>query len=119
VLGSVSKSPSDRYRERVILISNVPLYNCQGVLYKTNQNSDYPAVARKRRGGRQPLYGEKMVLTNFRLPEPLLDQLDEVRSALGKATLVEVVREALQAYVDEKQPIVQAVTRAREKHRGE
>jgi predicted DNA-binding protein len=60
-----------------------------------------------------------MVLTNFRLPQPLLDRLDEVRSALGKATLVEVVREALQAYVEEKQPIVQAVTRAREKHRDE
>ena len=60
-----------------------------------------------------------MVLTNFRLPEPLLQQLDEVRSALGKGTLVEVVREALQAYVDEKESIVQAVARAREKHRGE
>jgi metal-responsive CopG/Arc/MetJ family transcriptional regulator len=60
-----------------------------------------------------------MVLTNFRLPQPLLDQLDEVRSALGKATLVEVVREALQEYIDEKQPIVKAVGRAREKHRGE
>jgi predicted DNA-binding protein len=83
------------------------------------QFSDYAVVGRKRRGGRQPLYGEKMVLTNFRLPQPLLDQLDEVRSALGKATLVEVVREALQGYVEEKRPIVQAVTRAREKHRGE
>jgi predicted DNA-binding protein len=60
-----------------------------------------------------------MVLTNFRLPQPLLDQLHEVRSALGKATLVGVVREALGAYVEEKRPIVQAVTRAREKHRGE
>jgi hypothetical protein len=76
-------------------------------------------VRGRKKGGRRPLYGENMVLTNFRLPKPLLDQLEDVRSALGKATLVEVVREALQAYVDEKQPTVQAVSRAREKHRGD
>jgi metal-responsive CopG/Arc/MetJ family transcriptional regulator len=60
-----------------------------------------------------------MVLTNFRLPQQLLDQLEDVRSALGKATTVEVVRDALQAYVDEKQQIVQAVKRARQKHGSE
>lgn len=74
---------------------------------------------RQKKGDSPPLSDTTMTLTNFRLPEPLLKQLEDVRSALGKATLVEVVRDALQAYVDEKQPIVQAVTRAREKHRGE
>jgi predicted DNA-binding protein len=59
--------------------------------------------------------GEERVLTNFRLPKRLLDELDEVRSAQGKATLVEIVREALEGYVVKHQDLVRAVKREREK----
>jgi len=61
---------------------------------------DYAAAARKRRGGRQPLYGEKIVLVNFTVPKKLRDELDETRSTLGKPTLVEFIRQALGDYVE-------------------
>jgi metal-responsive CopG/Arc/MetJ family transcriptional regulator len=73
----------------------------------------------KGRGGRPAVYGEPMVLTNFRLPEKLLEDLEEVRSGLGRPTLVEVVREALKEYVEAKQPLIRAVKKARGRHGAE
>jgi metal-responsive CopG/Arc/MetJ family transcriptional regulator len=78
-----------------------------------------PAVAKKRRGGRQPLYGEKMVLTNFRLPQKLIDELEETRSALGKLTTVELIRQALGEYVERHRGVVSAVKKAREREGGQ
>jgi predicted DNA-binding protein len=58
-------------------------------------------------------------LTNFRLSERLLDDLEELRSALGRATLVEIVRDALEDYVTKHADVIKAVKKAREKHSDE
>jgi metal-responsive CopG/Arc/MetJ family transcriptional regulator len=60
-----------------------------------------------------------MVLTNFRIPKKLLDELEETRSALGKPTLVELVRQALRDYVEGQRGVVSAVKKAREREGGQ
>jgi len=46
-----------------------------------------------------------MVLTNFRLPQEMVDELRELRWKLRKDNVVDVVREALEEFI--------------EKHRGD
>jgi hypothetical protein len=89
-------------------------------LFSAEANSgNYAGVAKKRRGGRQPLFGERMELTNFRISKKLLDELEETRSALGKPTLVELVRQALGDYVERHRGVVSAVRKAREREGGQ
>jgi Arc/MetJ-type ribon-helix-helix transcriptional regulator len=60
-----------------------------------------------------------MVLTNFRFPRSLLDELEEARFALRKPSLAELVREALRDYLERHDSAIRAVARAREKHLGQ
>ena len=55
------------------------------------------------------------MLTNFRIPKKLLDELEETRSALGKPTLVELIRQALGDYVERHRGMVSAVRKVRER----
>jgi metal-responsive CopG/Arc/MetJ family transcriptional regulator len=59
-----------------------------------------------------------MVLTNFRLPKKLVEELEETRSALGKPTIVELVRQALGDFVERHRGVVSAVRKARERQGG-
>jgi hypothetical protein len=72
-------------------------------------------VRGRQKGRREPESAGAKVLTNFRLPERLLDDLEQVRSALGRATLVEIVREALEQYAAQHQELVRAIKRERQK----
>jgi hypothetical protein len=56
-----------------------------------------------------------MTLVNFRVPKKLLDELEATRSALGKPTLVELVRQALGDYVERHRGVVVAVRKVRER----
>jgi Arc/MetJ-type ribon-helix-helix transcriptional regulator len=71
--------------------------------------------------GRPKLYGEEMVLTNFRFPRSLLDDIDAAKHALGLPSTAEVVRKALNAYLEANESAIRDYKRLREKHgaRGE
>ena len=69
--------------------------------------------------GRPKLYGdEEMVLTNFRFPRSLLDEIELARHALQKPSIAEVVREALRAYLEANESAIRDYKRLREKHGG-
>jgi metal-responsive CopG/Arc/MetJ family transcriptional regulator len=67
------------------------------------------------------VFTEELKLANFRMPVSLLAELDEARFALGKATIAELVRQALRAYLDANAEPIKAYRKLREKHpsRGE
>jgi Arc/MetJ-type ribon-helix-helix transcriptional regulator len=71
--------------------------------------------------GRPKLYGEEMVLTNFRFPRSLLDDIEAAKHALGLPSVAEVVRKALNAYLEVNGAAIRDYKRLREKHgtRGE
>jgi hypothetical protein len=66
--------------------------------------------------GRPKLYGEEMVLTNFRFPRSLLDDIEAAKHALGLPSTAEVVRKALNAYLDANGAVIRDYKRLREKH---
>jgi Arc/MetJ-type ribon-helix-helix transcriptional regulator len=66
--------------------------------------------------GRPRLYGEEMVLTNFRFPRSLLDDIDAAKHALGLPSTAEVVRKALNAYLEANESAIRDYKRLREKH---
>lgn len=63
-----------------------------------------------------------MILTNFRLPEPLLKELKALSFALSEPEepkpLADVVREALSEYVEKHRSLLESVGRAKRKHRA-
>lgn len=69
--------------------------------------------------GRPKMFGEDMRLTNFRFPKTLLDEMEEARFALEKASLAELVRDALRDYLTKHRPVIDAVRRAKAKHGGD
>jgi Arc/MetJ-type ribon-helix-helix transcriptional regulator len=72
---------------------------------------------RKKATGRPKLYGdEEMVLTNFRFPRSLLDEIEFARHALQKPSIAEVVREALRTYLEANELAIRDYKRLREKH---
>ncbi len=72
--------------------------------------------ASPKKRGRPKLHAEPMKLANFRLPLSLVEALPEAHHALGKASLSELVRDALEAYLEEHAAAIKAYRRLREKH---
>jgi hypothetical protein len=61
-----------------------------------------------------------MILTNFRLPKPLLRDLKALSFALSEPEapkpLAEVVRAALSEYVEKHRGLLESVSRAKRRH---
>jgi hypothetical protein len=66
--------------------------------------------------GRPKMYQEEMRLVNFRFPVSLLDELEEIRSAMGLPSVAETVRAAIRSYAETNKPVIEGVRRLREKH---
>jgi metal-responsive CopG/Arc/MetJ family transcriptional regulator len=62
------------------------------------------------------MYQEEMRLVNFRFPRSLIDELEDVRSAMGLPSIAETVRAAIRSYVEANRPMIEGVRRLREKH---
>lgn len=75
-----------------------------------------PATKPKR--GRPPLYGEKLVLTNFRLPARLIEDLEACFHALGRRSVSDLVREALREFLDKHARAIHAYRRFRKNQNG-
>jgi hypothetical protein len=72
---------------------------------------------KKKAIGRPKLYGdEEVLLTNFRFPRSLLDEIDAAKHALGLPSIAEVVRKALAAYLEANGSAIRDYKRLREKH---
>jgi hypothetical protein len=62
------------------------------------------------------MYQEEMRLVNFRFPRSLIDELEDVRSAMGLPSIAETVRAAIRSYVEVNRPVIEGVRQLREKH---
>jgi hypothetical protein len=82
------------------------------------QRARIPSAMKKprKRAGRPKLYDEEMVLTNFRFPRSLLDEIELAKHALGLASVAEVTRKALSAYLEANGAAIRDYRRLREKH---
>jgi hypothetical protein len=62
------------------------------------------------------VFTEELKLANFRMPVSLLAELDEARFALGNATVADLVRQALRAYLAANAETIREYRKLREKH---
>jgi Arc/MetJ-type ribon-helix-helix transcriptional regulator len=62
------------------------------------------------------MFGEETQLIHLRFPKSMVEDMDAARHALEKPSVAELIRAAVQAYLDANAPVIKAFRRVREKH---
>ena len=62
------------------------------------------------------MFDEPTQLLHLRFPRSMVDEMELARHALEKPSLVEMVRDAVRAYLDANESAIRAFKRLRERH---